>query len=119
VKKKLIFLFLIVLTGVALFIGCSSKSDVTPQIVPGTANAVTIKGFVFSPSTITIKAGSTVTWTNTDSMPHTVTELNGLFDSGNIATSATYTHTFASTGTFTYHCLMHSMMASATVVVTN
>jgi plastocyanin len=45
--------------------------------------------------------------------------LNGLFDSGNIAASATYTHTFTATGTFTYHCLVHSMMASATVVVTN
>jgi plastocyanin len=84
-----------------------------------TANSVTIKGFAFSPSTITVTAGSTVTWTNTDSMPHTVTELNGLFDSGNIATSATYTHTFAIAGTFTYHSLNHSMMANATVVVTN
>ena len=121
-KKKLIYLSLIILSSATFFIySCSSKSGVAPVVQPPTpvANAVSIKNFAFSPASITVKAGTTVTWTNSDTAPHTVTDLNQAFDSGNIASGKTYKFKFATAGTYTYHCLIHSMMANATVVVTN
>ncbi len=80
---------------------------------------VTIASYAFGPSTITIKAGTTVTWTNNDAVSHTVT-----VDSGDgpksplFARGGTYTYTFAKAGTFTYHCEPHPYM-KGTVVVTN
>jgi len=50
---------------------------------PASDNSVSIQGFAFNPATLTIKAGTTVTWTNEDSAPHTITSA-GFFDSGTI-----------------------------------
>ena len=88
---------------------------------PG-ANEVWILGSAYSPSTITVSAGTTVTWTNFDSMDHTVTSNTGLFDSGTmkagISNSAggTFSFTFSSAGTYPYYCTFHRTM-TATVVV--
>ncbi len=79
-------------------------------------NSVTIANFAFSPATLTVKAGTTVTWTNKDSATHTVTSDTGAFDSGNVANNATYSYTFGSAGTFAYYCGIHPAM-KATVVV--
>jgi plastocyanin len=86
---------------------------------PGAAqNAVTISGFAFSPASITVPAGTKVTWTNQDSATHTITADDGkTFDSGNVATGGTYSFTFTTAGTFAYHCAIHSSM-KATVIVT-
>jgi plastocyanin len=117
-KKKLIYLSLIVLAGLFAF-GCSSnKAKVTPD--PTTpAATVSIENFAFSPATVNIKVGESVTWTNKDTAPHTATALTGAFDSGSLATSQTFNFKFNTAGTYSYHCLIHSMMATATVVVTN
>ena len=86
------------------------------------AVSITSNGsFAFSPATITIKVGTTVTWTNTTSAPHTVTSDDGTtFDSGlNTpigANGGTYSFTFTKAGTFTYHCQIHPFM-KATVIV--
>jgi amicyanin len=78
--------------------------------------------FAFSPTTLTIKVGSTVTWTNMTPAPHTVTSDDGKsFDSGistPIAPSGgTYSFTFKQAGTFSYHCQIHPYM-KATIIVT-
>jgi plastocyanin len=78
---------------------------------------VTIKGFAFTPGTLTIKVGTTVKWTNQDSVAHTVTSDTGLFDSGDLAAGDTFSYTFTQAGTFAYHCTMHPSM-TATIVVT-
>jgi len=78
--------------------------------------AVSIKSFAFSPPSLTVAAGTTVTWTNNDSVAHTVTADNGSFDSGQIQPGATYSHTFASAGSVAYHCSNHPFM-KATVSV--
>ena len=82
---------------------------------PG-ANEVWIKGMAFGPSTITISAGTTITWTNKDAVAHTVTSDNGLFDSGSITGNSTYSRQFPTAGTYPYHCTPHPAM-TATVVV--
>lgn len=78
--------------------------------------AIDIQGFAFNPPQLEISAGTTVTWTNNDSATHTVTADDGSFDSGNLDTGATFSQTFDTPGTYTYHCNIHPSM-TATIVV--
>lgn len=81
-------------------------------------NTVTIDNYAFNPTAITVKKGTTVTWTNKDSAPHTVTESDGKDgpNSGNLATADSYSFTFNTVGTFKYKCSIHaSMVGSVTV----
>jgi len=82
------------------------------------ANKVEIKNYTFSPTSITVKVGTTVTWTNTDSVHHTVTadESEGP-KSEPFGKGETYSYKFTKAGTFTYHCEPHPYM-HGTVVVT-
>ena len=97
---------------VALMLGCMSDNAVTNP--PSQTMAVSIKGFAFNPASVVVPVGSTVTWTNQDATAHTVTATS--FDSGSLAQNATFSHTFATKGTFAYHCIFHSnMVASVTV----
>ena len=82
---------------------------------PG-VNAVFIQGMAYNPATITVSANTTITWTNKDAVGHTVTSDSGLFDSGTIGTNGTYSYTFASAGTFTYHCKVHPTMTASVIV---
>ncbi|OQP62880.1 hypothetical protein A3860_26585 [Niastella vici] len=70
----------------------------------------------FSVASLTVKAGTTVTWTNNDNVTHTVTADDNSFNSGDITAGHSYTKTFSVQGTFPYHCIYHSMM-KATVIV--
>lgn len=98
----------------AIFNSCS-KSSSTGGTNQG-ANEVFIQGMAFSPSTITVTAGTTVTWTNKDGVAHTVTSNTGSFDSGSINPNGTYSHMFSTAGTFPYKCTIHPTM-TATVIV--
>src|SRR4051812_15054434 len=60
--------------------------------------SVSIANFAFDPGSVTIDAGSTVTWTNSDSATHTVTSDDGTFDSGNLASGDSYSFTFDTPG---------------------
>jgi plastocyanin len=77
---------------------------------------VEISGFAFVPSTLTVSVGTTVTWTNKDSVSHTVTSDDNLFDSGTLPTGATFDHTFDQKGTFEYHCSFHPYMTGKIIV---
>ena len=61
-------------------------------------NEVFIQGMAFNPSTITVAAGTTITWTNKDGFAHTVTSDTNLFNSGNIGSNGTFSFTFATAG---------------------
>lgn len=78
--------------------------------------AVEIKDFAFSPATLNVKVGDTVTWTNQDSVGHSATADDGSFDTGILAQGESNTVTFTEAGTFSYHCTPHPNM-TATVVV--
>lgn len=78
---------------------------------------VAIQNFAFSPSTLQVAPGTTVTWTNRDQAPHTVTsDSNAWADSGTLNTGQSFSHTFTVAGTYAYHCTVHPTM-TATVVV--
>ena len=86
---------------------------------PGTvqgANDVFIQGMAFDPATITISAGTAVTWTNKDAVTHNVTSNPALFSSGGMGNGATYSFTFANTGTFNYSCTIHPSMTGTVIV---
>jgi plastocyanin len=89
----------------------------TAPAAPVAGNAVNIDKFTFVPVTLTVPAGSTVTWTNQDEEPHTVVANDGSFHSPGMATQGTFSYTFANAGTFDYVCSIHPFM-HATVVVT-
>jgi plastocyanin len=81
------------------------------------ASDVAIAGFAFVPADISVSAGTTVTWTNNDSAPHTVTLDDGSADSGNMAQGSTFSLAFDTAGTFAYYCAIHASM-TGTVTVT-
>ena len=81
----------------------------------GYDHTVSITSMAFSPSTMNIVAGDTVTWVNEDSALHTVTEDSMLFDSGNLSNS-TFSWTFDMPGTYNYSCTLHPTMTGQVVV---
>lgn len=87
------------------------------QEVPVGGPAISIVDFAFGPATLTVPAGSTVTWTNKDGEPHTVVANDGSFHSPAMDTNGTFSFTFSTPGSFDYICSIHPFM-HATVVVT-
>jgi plastocyanin len=79
---------------------------------------VTIEDSAFAPQTMAIKAGDTVIWKNKSTKSHTVTSSGGflLLNSGNIAPGKTFSHTFDSPGSYTYHCGIHEGMTGTIIV---
>jgi len=119
-KKILVYIALIVLSGVILIYSCSKGyNSPSPGSGTGVMASVVIQNMAFTPDTLRIKTGTTVTWSNMDGVTHTVTSLNGLFDSGNLGAGLNYNYTFAAAGTFTYHCTIHPMMKTGVVIVSN
>jgi len=78
--------------------------------------AVTIDNFTFSPERITVKAGTTVTWTNRDDIPHTVTSSSRTFKSKVIDTDQSFSFTFTTPGAYSYFCSLHPHMTGTIVV---
>ena len=90
----------------------------TPTPTPQTV-VVTISNFAFSPASVTITVGTTVEWVNKDSTMHTTTSDSGdpaSWDSGPLATNATFSFTFTTAGTYGYHCAIHPFMTGTIVV---
>ncbi|WP_416277028.1 cupredoxin domain-containing protein [Nocardia sp. alder85J] len=85
--------------------------------VPVAGTAVSIDNFAFAPASLTVRVGSTVTWTNHDEEPHTVVSADGTLHSPGMGTGATYSYTFTKAGTVDYVCSIHPFM-HGTVVVT-
>lgn len=84
-----------------------------------TTTAIAIKNFLYAPDPSTVKAGTTVVVSNTDSTPHTLTDKAGkpAFDSGTIRAKSSGSVTFTKTGTFTYYCQFHPTMKGTVTVV--
>ncbi|MDQ2808058.1 MAG: plastocyanin/azurin family copper-binding protein, partial [Chloroflexota bacterium] len=92
-----------------------SRDPNTPHVIVD----VTIAGFAFSPTPLTINVGDTVRWTNTDNATHTATSDPGTpaaFNTGNLTNGQQGSFTFTIAGTYAYHCAIHSSMM-ATIIV--
>ena len=91
----------------------------TPDTGPSTEPAafeVSLAGRSFNPAVLEVTVGDTVTWINDDDTEHTVSAIDGAFDSGELAQGASFSFTFDSPGEYRYLCLFHSEM-QATIVV--
>src|SRR4051794_11432617 len=96
----------------------SPSSGGTPAPSGGGAGAtVKMQNIQFSPKSVTVKVGQTVTWTNEDSVDHNVTESGGAFQSKNFGKGGTFSFTPQKAGTFNYTCTIHSGM-DGTLIVT-
>lgn len=78
-----------------------------------------IVDYSFSPASITIHAGDTVTWTNVGKAPHSATAYNHTFDTGILQPGQSGSHTFTTPGTYTYFCIVHPFMKGTIVVLAN
>lgn len=89
----------------------------TPTLTPtpsAKTASVTIQNSAFVPAQLTVDRGTRVTWTNQDSLPHTVTGPG--FDSGSLGQSQTFSYTFNSPGDFSYTCSFHPTMRGQVTV---
>ena len=90
-----------------------------PKSMPAAAaaaNQVVIENFSFAPATLTVKAGTKVTWINRDDVPHTVNENDKRFKSGPMDTDDQFSYTFSAPGTFSYFCALHPKMTGQIIV---
>jgi plastocyanin len=91
----------------------------SPTATSGNAMEVDVTnngGFAFTPATLTVPVGTTVTWRNTTSAPHTVTSDTGNTLNGMLSTGGTYSFTFTTAGTYAYHCSIHPFMKAMIIV---
>jgi plastocyanin len=88
-----------------------------PVPVAAATHAVDIDDGFFGPSDLTIVVGDTVTWTNAEDSPHTVSDAAGSFDSGNVDAGQSFSFTFTTPGTYTYVCRYHDEMVATITVV--
>lgn len=79
-------------------------------------NAVAIEQFAYAPAVLRIRRGASVTWTNRDAAPHTVSARNGSFTSRELRKGSTYRRTFPRPGSYTYLCALHPQMKGTVVV---
>jgi len=107
--KKLAVVTIFLVLAAILAGACSSGGS--------SGNTVSISGYAFNPSSLNVSTGTTVTWTNNDSVTHTVTSDTNAFSSGDLNPGQTYSYTFNQAGTFAYHCSIHTYM-HGTVTVT-
>lgn len=104
---------LTILLGVAVMTLGGARPS--PDAAAG-GGSVTITESGYSPATVTIKAGESVTWVNRDSRDHTAIARDNSFDSGNIRSGESFTSTFKKPGRYPYGCRYHPRMAGMIVV---
>jgi len=103
----------VIILSLALLFSCSksynsSNNNYTASVSMGSMS--------FSPSSLTVTAGTTVTWTNNDTEVHTVTADDNSFNSGDMIKGNTFSQKFNNKGTYQYHCIHHSPMTGTITV---
>jgi plastocyanin len=125
--KHRILLSIMAVSVIFVLAACSAVKTPAATMAPvdtmmpassGSAVDVAISGFAFNPQSLTVKEGTTVTWTNQDSTIHTVTSDTGIFNSGNLSQGDKFSYTFTTAGTYAYHCEPHHASMTGTIVVT-
>jgi plastocyanin len=96
--------------------GPASSPGPAASPVASPAVVVHIKDFAYKPETVTIRPGQSVRFVEDDETPHTVTAVDKSFDSGNLDKGKSWTHAFASEGTYAYFCAYHTYMKGKVVV---
>jgi plastocyanin len=106
----------IVLTAFAVTTGTKPILAVSPVDTRATGVEVKIDNFRFDPAIVTIPAGTTITWTNNDDVPHVVASDDKAFKSKALDTDDHFMFTFTKPGTYNYYCAIHPKMTAKVVV---
>ena len=121
-KSKLKAVTLMMILGL-LAVACTGDPAATPAAQPGVQPTsvsgeakIVIVNFAFNPGTVAVPVGTTVKWTNEASTTHTITSDGGDWDSGELKSGQSFSHTFTQTGSFSYHCSIHTSMKGTIVV---
>ncbi len=108
---------------VAAALGAATATMLAAVVLPAwaqnaaPAGAVSIDNFTFTPASLTVKAGTTVTWTNKDDIPHGIASSNNAFKKSKaLDTDDSYSFTFTTPGTYQYFCYIHPHMVGTIVV---
>ena len=101
---------------IAFMTGAALACVIAPSVAQNNVVPVTIDNFVFEPARVTVKTGTTVTWTNRDDIPHTVAAKERLFKSKVMDTDESYSFTFSTPGEYSYFCSLHPHMTGTIVV---
>ena len=113
--KTLAFEAGVLVTGALMMMAAPAMTRAAAA--PATA-AVQIGNFTFKEAVVTVKAGTTITWTNGDDIPHTVVSKDGLFKSRVLDSGDHFSFTFSKPGQFGYFCSLHPHMTGMIVVKT-
>jgi amicyanin len=104
-------------TALGAVVGSILAAGVLLARADGPASAVSIDNFTFTPPSLTVKAGTTVTWTNRDDIPHGIASSNNAFGKSKaLDTDDSYSFTFTTPGTYQYFCYVHPHMVGTVVV---
>lgn len=104
------------LPAVAILTGLGAAFSLPTHAAPARPQSVQIRNFAFAPAILTVAPGTTITWTNADEDPHTVTAIGKAFHSAALDTGGTYSFTFTRPGEFAYFCSLHPHMTGKIVV---
>jgi plastocyanin len=104
------------LAGVGVLTLWAAAGGSSAAASPDVPTIVLASDFMFAPASMTVTAGSTVTWTNKDDEPHTVVSDTGLFRSGALDTNESFSFRFDKPGTYRYACSIHPRMVGTIVV---
>jgi len=105
---------LVLSLSTALFI--AAGADAGLRASAETDSAIVMSNFDFTPMAITVPVGTTVSWTNKDGEPHTVTSLDGQFRSGALDTDESFKFKFTKAGVYRYVCSIHPRMTGTVTV---
>jgi plastocyanin len=106
----------VLMAAILLFVAAKSSMVVRAQQTPAASMEVKIDNFSFGPAAITVPAGTTVTWTNRDDIPHTVVSDDKVFKSKVLDTDEKFSYTFSKPGTYPYFCSVHPKMTGKVIV---
>ena len=102
--------------GLLLLAGLTQVLADEPVKDAASTATVNIDNFKFAPASLTVTAGTTVTWKNEDDSPHRIGDKNGTFKSAALDTDDTFSHTFTVPGQYAYICTIHPYMAGTIIV---
>jgi amicyanin len=104
---------------VGLGLGSIAAGYAKPMAGPEEAKdkyEVTLDNFSFGPASLTVPAGTTVTWVNRDDVPHNVVSTEKKFSSPVLDTDESFSYTFTDPGTYEYYCSIHPRMTAKVIV---
>lgn len=111
-----LFIGVTALTLLVAQLARSHADTTTPATQHSSSAQVVIENDTFKPATITVDKGQQITFVNRDDDPHTVTAIDGSFDSKGLAGGDSFSYKFTKSGTFNYYCKVHPFMKGTVVV---